>query len=70
MNFRKGKSFNVKEEWQLYHVFLSMSQDPIFGIGQKSTWHFGIDSMQTNLWEKLRDVHEASKQCAQSGHMY
>jgi len=67
MNFRKGKNFNVKEEWQLYHVFLSVSQDPIVGIGQKLTWHFGIDSMQTSLWEKLGDLHEALKQ---NGHTY
>jgi hypothetical protein len=61
MKFRKGKNFNAKEEW------LRVSQDPIVGIGQKSTWHFGIASMQTSLWEILRDLHEALKQ---NGHMY
>jgi hypothetical protein len=36
MQPNKGKNFDVEEKWQLYNVFLNMSEDPIVGIGQKS----------------------------------
>jgi hypothetical protein len=58
MQPKKGKNFDVEEKWQLYNVFLNMSEDPIVGIGQKSKtfWDHVSDKLNVN-----RLVREAQK---------
>jgi hypothetical protein len=50
---RKGKNFTVEEDKQLCRSFLSISQDPIVGNGQKSSSFWERVAKSYNLYTPL-----------------